>query len=571
MSMEAMDKKDVAAALEEIAALMELSGENPFKSRSYENAARTISQLEEDIVQLVREKRLREIKGIGEALEQKIEELVTTGGLVFLEELRAQFPPTLFELFQIPGLGPKRIRQLYDGLGIDSLRALENACRQGHVGKLKGFSVKVQGKILEGIEFVKQHQGEHLFNEALAAAEELLEHLQRHPGVLRASLAGSLRRCKEIIKDVDIVASSAEPASVMEHFLKSPGVMRVVNHGDTKSSILVSPGIAADLRVVSDTEFPYALAHFTGSKEHNVVMRQRAKERGLKLNEYGLFDEDGKLAPCADEEAIFARLGLPYIPPEMREDLGEFDASVMPVLVRREDMRGLIHCHTNWSDGVDSLEQMAAAAQSHGYEYILITDHSQSAAYAGGLQPERVLAQQAAIDALNTKLASFRILKGIESDIRVDGSLDYDEDILRTFDLIIASVHQKLDMTEGEATDRVVKAIENPYTAILGHPTGRLLLQRPGFPLDFEKIFDACVANNVAIEINANCKRLDIDWRLVHKGRDRGVLFSIGPDAHRLEGIDYVRYGIGIARKGWLEKSHVLNTRSAEELLAWRR
>jgi DNA polymerase (family 10) len=436
--------------------------------------------------------------------------------------------------------------------------------------KLKGFTTKTQAKILEGIEFAKKHQGEHLFNEASAAAEELIEYLKEDQSVLRIELAGSLRRHKEIIKDIDIVVSSAHPARVMERFVRAPRLLKVTGHGETKSSIVVEPGIAADLRVVTDQEFPFALAHFTGSKEHNVVMRQRAKERGLKLNEYGLFREGGESLACASEEEIFKALDLPYIAPEMREDTGEFDAEQLPNLLEVRDLRGLIHCHTNWSDGVDTLETMVQRVKSCGYEYILVTDHSQTAAYAGGLKPDDVARQQAEIDALNARLKHFKVLKGIESDIRLDGSLDYEEDVLKTFDLIIASVHQKLEMTEEEATTRLIKAIENPYTNIIGHPTGRLLLQRPGYPINVDKILDACLANGVALEINANCKRLDLDWRSVRKGKDKGVKFCIGPDAHRVEGIDFVRFGVGIARKGWLEKDDVINTMTWKELLAWR-
>lgn len=566
-----MNKHEVAAAFEEIAVLMELSGENPFKSRSYETAARAIEALDGDLDAFVREKRLREIKGVGQAIEEKIEELVSTGRLEFLETLRAHFPTTLFELFQIPGLGPKRVKQLWEERGVDSMQALEEACKAGTLEGLKGFNAKLQAKILEGIAYARQHQGQHLFIEASAAAEELLDFLREDPAVIRVELAGSLRRHKELIKDIDIVASSAHPKKVMDRFVKAPRVQRVTGHGETKSSIVLEPGIAADLRVVTDQEFPFALAHFTGSKEHNVVMRQRAKERGLKLNEYGLFDEQEKCVPCRTESDIFVALGLPYIAPELREDLGEFDAPRLPRLLEIRDLRGLIHCHTTWSDGVDSLEQMVMRAQGCGYEYILITDHSQTAAYAGGLKPEDVAAQQKEIDALNERMEGFRILKGIESDIRLDGALDYEDDVLATFDLVIASVHQKLEMTEAEATARVIRAIENPYTDIIGHPTGRLLLQRPGFPLDVDKIFDACVANNVALEINANCKRLDLDWRHLHRGKDKGVKFSIGPDAHRVEGVDFVRFGVGIARKGWLEKDNVINTMGVEELLAWRK
>lgn len=566
-----MNKQEVAAALDEIARLMELSGENHFKVRSYTNGARTIEQLDEDLEKLVAEGRLQDLKGVGEALSQKIEELVKTGKVAFLENLRAQFPPTIHELFTIPGLGPKRVKQVYDVLGVASLKDLEQACVKGSLTDLKGFSAKMQEKLLEGIAFARRQQGQHLVNKAFDAADGVLAWLQEGEDVQRIALAGSLRRRKEVVKDVDIVASSVRPVPLMQRFVDYPEVDHVVGHGETKSSVVLKNGIAVDLRVVRDEQFPFALAHFTGSKAHNVVMRQRAKERDLKLNEYGLFENGHDSLSCKDETAIYKALGLPYIPPELREDLGEFEAKRLPKLITDDDIRGVIHCHTTYSDGKNTLEEMVEAAQTAGYEYIVITDHSQSAGYAGGLKPDRVAAQQEHIQKLNKTLEGFRIFSGIESDIRVDGSLDYDEDVLKSFDFIVASVHQKLDMTEAEATKRVVKALENPYTCILGHPTGRLLLSRRGFPLDMEKVFDAAAANNVAIEINANYMRLDCDWRYLRRGKEKGVKFSIGPDAHRVPGIAFIRYGVGIARKGWLEAEDVVATYTAEELVAWRK
>jgi DNA polymerase (family 10) len=566
-----MDKKDVIRALEEIAILLELSGENPFKVRSYENAARILGNLSEDIEALVAEKRLRTIKGIGEALEQKITELVTTGRLGYLEELRAKFPPSLLELFHVPGLGAKRIKALYENLGVDSLEKLKEACEAGTVVQLHGFDHKLQQKILEGLAFAAQHEGTFLLDTAMEHAEALVEHLRRHAPLQRIMIAGSLRRYKETIKDIDIVASSEYPEAVMEEFVKAPGVAHVVSHGTTRSSVVLKNRMAADLRVVTDAQFPFALAYFTGSKQHNVVMRQRAKERGLKLNEYGLFAEDDHAVACTDEADIFRALGLPYIPPEIREDLGEFELKETPRLVDRSDLRGLIHCHTTYSDGVAGLEEMAIAARDAGYEYFVVADHSQSAAYAGGMKPNKVKQQHKAIDALNERLAPFRILKGIECDIRKDGSLDYEDEVLYSFDVVIVSVHSHLDMGEAEATERLLRAMAHPCTTIVGHPTGRLLKQRPGYPLNWEAVFEAAVEHRVAIEINANCHRLDIDWRNVRRGRDQGVMFSIGPDAHQVPAIADVRYGVGMARKGWLGPEQVLNCLTWEELLEWKK
>ncbi|MBI2422012.1 MAG: DNA polymerase/3'-5' exonuclease PolX [Candidatus Hydrogenedentes bacterium] len=561
--------KEVAAVLDEIALYMQLDGENPFKTRSYTNGARLLESLEEDINTLVAANRLRELKGVGEALEQKITELVQTGRLEYLENLKRQFPPMISELFEISGLGPKRIKQVYDELQVGSLADLEAACTSGTLATLKGFSEKMQAKVLEGIAFARQHQGQFHINKALEAATPILQMLRNHQDVLRVELAGSLRRRKEIIKDIDLVASSNAPKPVMDAFVGMPEVAAVTGHGDTKSSVRLKSGISADLRVVTDAQFPFALAHFTGSKEHNVAMRQRAKDRMLKLNEYGLHREDESILPCNDEQDIFKALGLPFLPPEIREDRGEFDVAQTPRLVERADLRGCIHNHTTYSDGHNTLEEMVAAAQAEGYEYLHISDHSQTASYAGGLKPEAILRQHQEIDALQKRLSGFRILKGIESDILNDGSLDYDDAILASFDLVIASVHSKLEMTEPEATKRIIAAIENPFTRILGHPTGRLLLARPGYTLNMDKVFDACVANRVAVEINGNAKRLDVDWRLIRQGRDKGVLFSIGPDAHRVQAYKNVDYGVGIARKGWLGPEHILNCMSAEELLAW--
>ena len=563
-----MTNQDVAHLLEEITVLLDLAGESPFNSRAYSNVARQIEQLDEDIAELVEEGRLREIKGVGDALEEKITEYVTTGALAYHDELRAKFPETLFDLFEISGLGAKRIKTLYTELGVASLRDLEKACSDGSLGRLKGFGPKMVEKILHGIAFSREHQDLHRFDTAYAEAKRLKNLIAAEKACKRVEIGGSLRRRKEVVKDIDIVASSSNPKALMERFVGDEEVQEVRGHGETKSSIVLRSGIAADLRVVSDAQYPYALMHFTGSKEHNVALRQRAKDRGLKLNEYGLFKGEKNIR-CADEEAIYEKLELPFIPAEMREDMGEFELEEAPRLVEMDDIVGMIHCHSTYSDGRATIEEMALGAKDLGYTYLTITDHSQSAVYAGGLTPERVLKQHKEIDALNKKLKGIRVLKGIESDILSDGSLDYKEDVLKKFELVIASVHSKLDMTEAEATKRVVRAVENPYTKILGHPTGRLLLTREGFSLNWDKVFDACAANRVAIEINANCRRLDLDWRLIRRAKERGLKLSIGPDAHRVESLGDMEYGVGIARKGWLEPEDVLNTLSAGKFLRW--
>ncbi|HRK36208.1 MAG TPA: DNA polymerase/3'-5' exonuclease PolX, partial [Candidatus Hydrogenedentes bacterium] len=492
------------------------------------------------------------------------------GKLKYHQELRKQFPESLFSLFGISGLGAKRIKTLYEELKITSLDELEAACNNGTIAGLKGFGDKMQHKILEGIAFAKKHSGLTHFHRAKAEAVRLREWIASGKGVERIEIAGSLRRCKEVVKDIDIVASSKKPELLMERFIAAEGVDRVTGKGETKSSIVLKSGLAADLRVVSDTEFPYALHHFTGSKEHNVAMRQRAKDLGLKMNEYGLFRGDA-LVKCKDEAAIFKALNLPFIPPELREDMGELELETTPRLVTLEDLIGVIHCHSTYSDGTATIEQMAQGARTRGYHYLALADHSQSAAYAGGLSPAAVKKQHKEIDALNSKLKGFRVIKSIESDIRADGSLDYDNDVLRAFEIVVASVHSGLSMSESEATKRVIRAVENPFTVVLGHLTGRLLLSREGYPLNMEQVVDACIANKVAIEINANPLRLDMDWRHIKRARDKGAMFSIGPDAHSVEGLDDTQYGVGIARKGWLGPEHLLNCMPAQELVKWKR
>jgi DNA polymerase (family 10) len=519
---------------------------------------------------MAREGRLREIEGVGDALDEKITEYVKTGKLKYYDDLRKKFPDTLFELFGIPSLGPKRIKQLYDDLKIKSIDDLEEACKTGKLEEIGGFGKKSEEKILQGIEFVRQQHGQHRFDTAYLEAMRLKELLSEHKTAINVEVGGSLRRHKEVVHDIDLIASAKDAAALMKVFVEDEEVARVTGHGDTKSSVVLKSGIAADLRVVEDAQYPYALMHFTGSKEHNVVMRQRAKDRGLKLNEYGLFKGE-KNVPCKSEEDIYRKLDLPYFPPEMREDMGEFELKKTPKLVTMDDVIGLFHCHSTYSDGKATMAQMAERAKALGYQYMTMTDHSQSAAIANGLKPDRVKKQHAEIDKLNKKLKGFHVLKGIESDIRKDGPLDYDSDVLDLFEVVIASVHTGQDMTEAEATKRVVTAIEDPHTTILGHPTGRLLLQRKGFPLNFEKVFDACVANNVAVEINANCHRLDVDWRHIHKGRDKGVMFVVGPDAHSVHGIEDMDYGIGIARKGWLEPKHLLNCMTLAEFRKWQK
>jgi len=501
-------------------------------------------------------------------LEEKITELVTTGRLNYHEELRARFPETLFELFGIAGLGAKRIKTLYEELGITSVGELEYACNENRLLTLKGFGPKLQQNVLEGIASFKKRRGLHLYSVAREEADRIVAYLTAQKRPFRIAVAGSLRRRKEVVKDIDILASADHSGELMACFWAFEKVEKVVAQGETKSSVVLKSGLAADLRVVSDDEFPYALHHFTGSKEHNVAMRQRAKERGIKMNEYGLFHGDERIA-CTDEAEIFAALDLPFIPPELREDMGELETESLPNLIERSDLKGVFHCHTVYSDGLGTVEEMANAAKEMCLQYIVIADHSQSASYAGGLSPERIAEQAEEIRRLNKKMAPFRIFHAVESDIRSDGALDYEDDVLRMLDVVIASVHSRLSMGADEATERIVKAVSHPCTVVLGHPTGRLLLSRDGYPLHWDRVFDACAKYQVAIEINANPHRLDLDWRYMKRAKERGIRFCISPDAHSALALNDVEYGIGIARKGWLEPSDVLNCLSVKELELW--
>lgn len=567
-----MDKDQVADILVDIGLLLELKGENPFKTRAYQNAARTLQQLEEPLPKIVAENRLPEIKGIGEALQQKITELVTTGKLEYYDKLKASIPAGLREMLEIPGVGPKKIKAMYDKLGIDTIEKLEQACKAGQVAALAGFGEKTQTNICAGIERRRTYASRHHLVKAIAAAEPILENLRAHPDVIRCSTAGSLRRHKEIIGDIDFLASSKKPASVIEFFVQQPGIIAVSAKGDTKASVVLEGGIQADLRVVSDAEYPFALAYFTGSKEHNIVMRQRAIARGLRLNEYGLFrskeeTRDPKLlVPCHSEEEIHRELGLDYIEPELREDTGEFDAAEqhrLPRLLEWTDLRGSLHNHSNWSDGRNTLEEIAAHMQELGLSYWAVTDHSKSSFQANGLDAARLRKEIQAVRELNKRLedsgSDFRLLTGTEVDILNDG-LDFPDDVLAECDVVVASIHQGFTQSEAETTKRLVRAAENRFVHMLGHLCGRLLLEREGCNVNHREVIEACAAHGTWIELNASPYRFDMDWRHWKFAKGKGVKGVINCDAHRFEHVGYLRLGAGIARKGWLTKNDIVNT-----------
>lgn len=567
-----MTKSEIVAILYEIADLLELTGENPFKVRAYQKAARTLEGQTVDVDELVASGKLAELPGFGESLCGKVSTLMKSGKLAYYEGLKKKVPAGLLQVIRIPSLGAKKAKALFDLLKIDSVEKLEKACHEGKLAELKGFGEKSSQKILDGIGRLKKYTERHLFDEAWDAAQAIVGKLKKRKDVSQCEIAGSLRRRRETIGDLDILVSSKDPEAVMEFFTTMPEVENVIAKGETKSSVnLKGSGLQVDLRVITDREFPFALHYFTGSKEHNILMRQRAQERGMKLNEYGLFRETGKkevLVPCKSEEEIFKALKLDYIPPEIREGQGEIEAAEthkIPDLVGEGDIRGVFHVHSSWSDGVASLEEMIAEAERLGLEYVGISDHSQTAAYAHGMEPKRVLQQEKEIEKLRRRF-KIRIFWGIESDILPNGALDYPENILERFDFVIASVHSSFTMPEKEMTARIIKALKNPYTTILGHSTGRLLLSREPYRVDMKKVIDAAADYGKVIEINAHPYRFDLDWRLGPYAREKGVKVAINPDAHALNEIGYYRYGVGIARKGWMTKEDVVTTYTTQKM-----
>ena len=583
-------KEQIAEALEEIATLLELKEENPFKIRAYQNAARSIEAFGASFSDLQNQEALEKIPGIGKAIAAKISELATTGGLKFLDELRAEFPSAILELFSIPGLGSKKIKALYEQLKVSSIADLQAACESGRVAELPGFGETTQTKICNAIANRTKHAGSFQFGEIAAEAEQLRSDLAAHNDALQVSVAGSFRRRKEIVRDLDFIVASKSPEAITEFFCAHPFVDGLIARGPTKTSVRLKSGIQCDLRVVTNAEYPFALNYFTGSKEHNIVMRNRALNRGWTLNEYRLGSapvvetklktgkadlpesptkKSGRSKPIApsipkinEETDLYRALGLDFIPPELRENCGEFEAAEsgkLPHLIELENLRGTFHCHTTASDGHNSLEEMVAAAQELGLEYIGIADHSRSSVQAHGLDAARLKVQQAQILKLQSTLSDIRIFSGIECDILRDGSLDFDDEILSALDFVVASVHSTFNLSEAEMTKRVVRAMSNPFVTMLAHPTGRLLLKREGYAIDIPAVLEAAAETGTWIELNAAPKRLDLDWRWWPLAKEKGVRCVINPDAHRTARLQDLWFGIGAARKGWLTKDDVVN------------
>ena len=574
-STDPVEKQQVAAMLDEVAQLLELDGANPFEVRAYQNGSRAIAGLEGDIGDIVASGGLVGVPGLGKTLVARITELVTTGHMRIHDELMDRIPPGLRQMLRIPGLGAKRIRQINQALQVTTLDELRQAAEDGRIAALPGFGAKSQENILKGLVFVTEHENRFRLDIAEKFAEEIADTLRALPETVRLHVAGSIRRRKETVKDVDIVASvahDADRAALMHAFVEHPHVENITGSGDTKSSVTLRSGIAVDLRVVLDDEYPYTLHHFTGSKEHNIALRTRMHARGVKINEYGLFRGEERI-PCADEADIYAAIGMDYIEPELREDRGEIEAALehrLPKLITERDIRGMLHVHSNWSDGGSTIREMAEATLATGMSYLGMCDHSQAAAYANGLTPDRVKRQQEEIDKLNEEyVGRLRILKGTECDILKDGALDYDNETLASFDFVVASIHGNFNLSPEEQTQRLIRAVEHPYCSILGHPTGRLLLQREGYNPDLEAVISRAGELGVAIELNGDPHRLDLDWRYLRFATERGVRIPITTDAHSPAGLLNLRYGVGLARKGWLTTEQCLNTLDVNSLLAF--
>jgi len=567
-----LTKDELIDILEQIAQLLELKGEVVFKVRAYQNAARALETFAGNLPQLATEGRLGEIAGVGKAIAEKLTTLIQTGTLPYFEELKAEFPPGLFDLFELQGLGPKKIKALWDKLGVISIATLQAAVDDGRVAELAGFGKKTADNLLVAIEARAKHAGRFRLGAIAPAAEGLLNDLRQHPDVTRVSVCGSYRRRKEVVGDLDFLVSTKEPGAVSDYFVTHEMVESVMAHGATKSSVRLKNGIQADLRVVKDPEFPFALNYFTGSKEHNIIMRQRALARGWTLNEYRLGPVENTKTkieiteppPIREEADLYRALGLDYVEPELREDRGEFaaaEAHTLPDLIEQENLRGTFHNHTVASDGRSTLAEMAEAAQELGLQYLGIADHSKSSFQAHGLDANRLLAQVAEIRELNQTFGgAFRVFAGSEVDILKDGSLDFPDEVLAQLDYAVASVHSVFNLPEAEMTGRIIRAMENPHITMLGHLTGRLLLSREGYAVDVPAIIEAAAATGTIIELNANPHRLDMDWRWWPLAKEKGVKCAINPDAHHTAHLQFLWHGIGTARKGWLTRGDVVNT-----------
>ncbi len=568
-----MENADIAKIFEEIADLLEIKNENPFRVRSYRNAALIISGLPESLRSIVErnEQELENIPKIGKSIHEKIVEIIKTGKCKFHDELLKELPPGLLELLEVSGIGPKKVQLLYDKLGIKSVEELEKAARDGKLRDLPHMGEKTEEKILKAIEELKSHKGRFRISLALTYAEPLIDYLKKIPGIIKVEPAGSLRRWKDTVGDVDILVACKKGAVVMERFVKYPDVKDVLAKGETKSTVMLRSNLQVDVRVVEEIAFGSALQYFTGSKSHNIAIRDRAKRMGLKISEYGVFDEKtDKWLAGRTEEDVYKAVGLPFIPPEIRENMGEIEAAEkgeLPELIEVKDILGDLHVHTRESDGIHTLEEMVAYAMQKRYEYIAVTDHSKALGITHGLDEPRVLKQIKEIDRINSQLKGFRILTGTEVDIKGDGSLDLDADVLKKLDCVVGAVHSRFNMTMEDMTDRIITAMATGLVNIIAHPTGRIIAAREPYPVDMPRLMQAAKKYNVILELNSYPERLDLNDSYLRLAKDMGVMVAISTDSHNRQHMDFIRFGIHTARRGWLEKKDVLNTRPLKEVL----
>ena len=565
-----MKNQEIAKIFNEIADLLELKGENPFRIRAYRRAALNIEGLTKNIEEISHEELLN-IPGIGQDLAGKVEEYIKTGKIQAYEELKNEIPGGLSTLLSVPGLGPKTSKLLYEKLKITNIDELEKFASEHKLAGLPGIKEKTEDNILKGIEMLKRGRERQPLGKVLPIANDILGHLKKNAPVAKIDLAGSLRRWKDTIKDIDILATSDNPKEVMSVFVHLANVKEILMHGPTKSSIITHQNLQVDLRVVERESYGAALAYFTGSKEHNIRLREMAIKKGLKLNEYGIFREkDNKRVGGEKEQDVYAILGLSYIPPELREDQGEIEAAqsgTLPRLITLEDIKGDLHVHSRWSDGSHSLEELVEAAREHGYAYFALTDHSRGLAVARGLTIDRLMDQKKEIDALNRKLKGFRILQSTEVDIRSDGTLDFPDDVLEKLDIVVASIHSGFKQPVQQLTGRIVSAMKNPYVSIIGHISGRLIGEREAYELDMEKVLKTARETGTAFEINAYPLRLDLNDTFARRAKDMGIPIVISTDTHTIDQLDYMSYGVSIARRAWLEKEDVVNTFGLHVLL----